>query len=367
MNLKQIVITFLLFMLLVPANLLAVGQAALPTLGLINNSRYVALGEAGGAVCYDQGAIQLNPAGLWFINKDNKSTVNGHFDFEYLLPEFGIKGLYHSYFSLYGNYKNQFSFGISNQYISFGESEWINELGKPLGTFESFDNFLILSLASDLEINNSQRKSNYSLGINVKFIYSKLSDVPVGNEKRKGVSYSLAADVGVLYREPFLNVFSAGLTLQNMGADVVYIDQNQADPLPFNIKLSFGSTYEIPKLIKFTAVLDLNKEHVKRRDEESLPPDLCFKAIITSWDEPLNREFDEIVRSYGLEIVTFDMFALRAGGMVDKAGWRWERTYGCGFQMKHFDISIASRKNLNDRGTARSSSTTYSMELKAPF
>lgn len=359
-------IAFLFLIMLIPTVLFAVGQAALPTLGLINNSRYVALGEAGGAVCYDHGAIQLNPAGLWFVDSDNKSSIHGHFDFGYLVPAYWLDDVYHSSVSMFGRYKNLFAYGITNQHVSFGETERIDNSGKYLGKFALYDNFLILTLSTDLENYSQQKKSNYSLGVNLKLIKSQAL-APVANESRKGSVYSYAADIGIIYKEPVIDIFSFGLALQNMGPDIVYLDQNQSDPLPFNIKLSFGAIYEIPRLIKFTAVFDLNKEHVKRRDAEGLPPDLCFKAIATSWDDPLSQEFDEIIRSYGIEIITLDHFALRIGGMVDKSGQRWERTYGCGYQMKYFDVSIASRTNLKDQGTARIYSTTYSMELKAPF
>src|SRR3989339_41480 len=246
---------FLLFLLPLPA--FSVGQAALPTLTLESHARYTAMGGAGGAVCFDAGAVHYNPAGLLFLSPETDIPAGGLFDYENLLPEFNFKDLYHRNISVYGRYRNVIAFAFTDKYISFGTNEWTDELGRRLGTFRSYDEFLILSIAAHLE--EGSPRSPYSLGLNIKYLYSSLGDIAIGNEQRHAVAKSFAVDAGFLYREPFLNIFSAGITLQNMGPKIVYIDQNQADPLPFNLKLAFGATYDIPGIIKLTAALDLNK------------------------------------------------------------------------------------------------------------
>jgi len=201
-----------------------------------------------------------------FTTKKSNFPIGYTFFRENLLPGFGLRDLYHTTSSIFGRYKSVAAFAITNKHVSFGKNEWTDEAGRVLGTFDSYDNFTILTIASNLE--NLTVSSNYALGLNLKYIYSKLSDVPVGNENRKGIAKIFAIDFGYLYREPFFEILSFGLTLQNMGPDVVYIDHNQADPLPFNIKLSFAASYSFRNLVGITTVLDLNRESIKRNDSQ---------------------------------------------------------------------------------------------------
>ena len=371
--------------LLIAAPVLPVGQAALPTLMLLGDARYAALGEAGGAICFDIGAAQLNPAGLFFMERPGDFPVCLDYFFEFLLPEFGLSDLWHQNISLAGRYKNRLSVAIANKHVSFGENEWRDEIGRYLGSFYSYDNFTIISLASNLEQLDSG--SHYSIGVNIKFLYSNLADVPIGNSQRRGIADDFAIDAGYLYREPFLNIFSAGITLQNMGPDITYIDYNQRDPLPFNLKLALGAAFRLENLLTATLALDLNKELVRRGDDDETirkygrakPHDPFWKAFFTAWqDDPWEEEAAGIIRSYGLELLALNTFALRWGRMIDKAGCRWESTCGCGIKTRFIYFSFATIDYLehahykydwsyDDDTTARKSQTRFTWGIKYPL
>ncbi|MBL8025272.1 MAG: hypothetical protein JNL74_02615, partial [Fibrobacteres bacterium] len=126
--------------------------------------------------------------------------------YENLLPEFALPDLYH--LNLSGTYPTEDwgTLGAFVKYISFGTSKWTDELGKELGEFNSYDMFIGVSYGTSFG-------NNLGVGISPKFIYSKLSDVPVGNEKRKGISYSYAVDFGLKYRDVVKNL-DFGLALQ---------------------------------------------------------------------------------------------------------------------------------------------------------
>ncbi|MFH0921863.1 MAG: PorV/PorQ family protein, partial [Fibrobacterota bacterium] len=295
---------FLLFLLLLPFPAFCVGQAALPTLMLPTHARYSAMGEAGGAACYDPGAVHYNPAGLFFIEPGAGIPVGATYDFEYLLPEFGLEDLTHRNVSLYGRYRELFALAVTSNHISFGKNEWTDSLGRTLGWFNSYDDYIILSLAGKIPM--VKGPASYALGLNFKYIYSNLADIIIGNRRIHAVAESFAFDFGFLYREQFLRIFSAGVTLQNMGPNIYYIRPDQADPLPFNLKVSLAAVYEKPGLLKATALFDMNKELVRRRDGdkdiqengEVRLPDPFWKAFYTAWqDNSWQTEKDEIIRS----------------------------------------------------------------------
>jgi hypothetical protein len=188
-----------------------VGQAAVPTLMLSSNARYSGLAEAGGAICYDAGAIHYNPAGLFFIDQAADVVMGGEFDFENLLSGILPRDLFHLNLIGYGRYKDWAAFAITNKHVSFGNNEWTNEMGQYIGTYTSFDNYTILTLASNLELPGANLW--YGLGLNFKFIYSysKRTDMLVGIEQDRVSAKSFAFDFGFLAREPFYNIFSFGI------------------------------------------------------------------------------------------------------------------------------------------------------------
>jgi hypothetical protein len=348
-------------------------QAALPALLYTDNARYRALGDAGGAVCFDEGAVSFNPAGLFFLERGAPSAAGLQYSHEYLIPEYLGTETPYECFGLFGRYKDLAAMALTRKTVDGG------------GYF-SDDEYTIVTLSSDLE--RSGAPSNYAIGVNFKFIHSSF-DLSYYSRQGEGPSLnSIAMDAGYLYREPFLGIFSGRVTLQNMGADVAYLDQSQKDPIPFNLKLSLGATYEVPKLLKATAVLDFNKELVRRRDDDKTirenggpqDHDPFWKAFFTAWqDDGWDDERAEIIRSYGIELLMFNSFAVRWGRMVDKAGGRWERTYGCGYEYKYCYFSIASIQGLEhepygfasgdneDYTTARIGQTQYTLGIKLPL
>ncbi|OGJ96687.1 MAG: hypothetical protein A2350_01865 [Candidatus Raymondbacteria bacterium RifOxyB12_full_50_8] len=265
---------------------------------------------------------------VWFLTEKGVSRYDkanrevGAF-FEYLLPEFGLNDLYHLYFCMTWPTEDWGTLGAFIKYISFGENEWTDEVGRKLGTFNSFDMFGGVSYGTNFG-------DNIGVGASAKFIYSKLADVPVGNEQRRGGANSFAIDVGDKQRN-ILKRLDFGLCLQNMGPDIVYIDQNQADPIPFNLKTGVVWRAIDNPIHNFKLLFDLNRELIRRRDDENTAPDPFWKAIVTTFlDDPIKQEISEFIFSLGGEYWYSNFLALRAGTMYDKAGSRGEVTFGLG-------------------------------------
>jgi hypothetical protein len=282
---------------------------------------------------------------VWFLTDKGISRYDkaerelGAF-WENLLPEFGLKDLYHLYFSVTWPTEDWGTVGGFVKYVSFGENEWTDEVGRHLGTFRSFDFFAGLSYGTNFG-------NNIGVGISPKFIYSKLADVPVGNEQRRGIANSFSVDFGYKHRN-ILKRLDFGLCLQNMGPDIVYIDQNQADPIPFNLKTGIAWRAVDNPIHNLKILFDINRELIRRRDDEETiekegepqAHDPFWKAIITTWlDDPWKEEIAEIIYSLGAEYWYSHFIAFRVGTMYDKAGSRGEITFGLGLNYGNFHVN----------------------------
>ncbi|MFH0921290.1 MAG: PorV/PorQ family protein [Fibrobacterota bacterium] len=294
---------------------------------------------------------------VWFltdkgISRYDKSERQIGAFWENLLPEFGLKDLYHLYFSTTWPTEDWGTLGAFVKYISFGENEWTDEVGRHLGTFRSFDFFAGLSYGTNFG-------DNTGIGITPKFIYSKLADVQVGNEKRRGIASSFAVDFGLKQRN-IVRGLDFGLTLQNMGPDIVYIDQNQADPIPFNLRTGVAWRALDNPIHNLKVLFDVNRELIRRRDDDqtvqregkALPPDPFWKAAVTTFlDDPWREEIAEFIYSLGAEYWYSHFLAFRVGTMYDKAGSRGEITFGMGINYGniHFNGSYIVGSPFVDR------------------
>ncbi len=274
---------------------------------------------------------------VWILTNDglgryDKAEKRFAAFYENLLPEFNLDDLYHLNISMTYPTEDWGTLGGFIKYISFGESDWTDEVGRVLGSFRSYDLFFGLSYGTNFG-------NNLGVGITPKFIYSKLSDVPVGNENRKGIAVSFAIDMGLKYRNLLKNL-DVGLALQNMGPDIIYIDQNQADPIPFNLRA--GIAYNLVKtpIHDLRILFDVNRELVKRNDPD--PPDPFWLALFTSlMDDPWKQELAENVWSLGAEYWYSSFLSFRTGTMYDKAGSRGEVTFGLGLNITTFQFNLS--------------------------
>jgi len=280
--------------------------------------------------------IVIQEKDVWFLTDrgiaryDKADREIGAF-FEYLLPEFQLQDLYHLYFSTTWPTEDWGTLGGFVKYVSFGENEWTDEVGRFLGTFNSYDLFFGVTYGTNFG-------DNIGVGISPKFIYSKLADVPVGNESRRGIANSFAVDFGYKHTN-VLKKTDVGITLQNMGPDIVYIDQNQADPLPYNLKAGVAWRAIDNPIHNLKILFDVNRELIRRRDDDEtikkegkpLPPDPFWLATVTTFtDDPWRQEISEFIYSLGTEYWYSNFIALRLGTMFDKAGSREELTFGIG-------------------------------------
>jgi hypothetical protein len=315
MTMKKISLLILMAMCMVPAGrTLAVSEAGGLFLQIAPDARSTAMGETG--VAYVQGAMSSawNPSALGFAEKPEFAGTY----FKWL--PFLADDLYYLYFSYIHPIPGIGTVGISMPYLSLGEQVRTNANGDNLGTFNSFDVALSLSYGTKLA-------SNLSIGANMKVIRSNLSNVGAGAEAGKGAATTFAVDVGTTYRlHPRFTV--AGV-LQNLGPKITFIDADQGDPLPRNLKVGFSLKILDGEFNRLMLAHDFNK------------------SLITG---STARSITESVYNTGIEYWYSNFIALRTGYVYDPAGKVKTPTFGGGLQWKLYrlDFSYTTSSTLQN-------------------
>jgi long-subunit fatty acid transport protein len=332
-----------MLLLLVPRTVQAQGEAAVPFLLISPAPRASALGESGAGIADDASAMFYNPAGLAFQHGYEISLSHSSW-----LPQLNLSDLF--YENLY--FKAEMpsidgTIGASIIFMNYGEFNRTLESGPDVvSTFRSFEMAAAVGYSTLIT-------EDLSIGTNLRFIYSKLADVGTGQEQGKGIASTVSADIAMLYKPQVLevpligdigNAFSAGFNLSNLGPTMTYIDKDQADPIPTNIRIGLG--YKILDLEhnNLNLSVDFSRLLVRRYPaSEGKKPDPFYKALFTSWgDGGLRR----VVAGVGLEYWYDKTVALRAGYFHEdeKYGNRKFLTFGGGirYDIYGFDFSYIS-------------------------
>ncbi len=284
--------------------------------------------------------IKTQGRDVWFITdagieRYNSAKTQTGFFFESLLPVLKLPDLYHAYMGTTFPIEEWGTVGGFVNYISFGSNDQTNEVGDVINSFKSYELVGALSYGTKL-------RQNVGLGLNAKFIYSALASGPTATgEKSDGIAASYAFDAGLIWKNVYFQGLSLGAVMQNMGPAVFYVDQAQADPIPFTWKL--GMAYDIVRSTnhKLVVAADANREAVYREKNTAAPVYIgAWKEIIYPFEDKdhTRREvFDENVRlsvfNMGAEYVYANVAAFRTGYLYDRSGKRSELDIGLGFML----------------------------------
>ncbi len=326
-------ITVLLVLVIAVPNVFAVSEAAVLFLLISPHSRAGGMGEAFVALADDVSASYWNPAGLAFQQGSQFTSMYSRW-----LPQFNLSDLYY----LFGAYRQSFE-GLGTiagniTFINLGEQTQTSEVGTELGVFSSNEFALTLSYGTLLS-------ETFGVGVNIKYIRSNLSDVAVGAQRDKGRATAFAVGVGLLKKQFLLDNLNFGLSISNMGNKVTFVDADQADPLPTNLRVGFAYRVLDQEFNKLTIVTDVNKLIVNKDEDGNT--DSVLKAFATSWEN------DDFIFNVGAEYWYADLIALRTGYNYDDAGNVKYLTFGAGLRYAtyQFDFGyIAGGENspLND-------------------
>lgn len=272
----------------------AQGESAVPFLLIGPNSLNAGMGETGTGMVNDAAAMFWNPAGLGFQKGTQVSITHSPW-----LPGLGLSDLFYDF--LAGKYymkKLKGTLGVSITYLNIGTIIQTDEFGNEIGKYQAFDGALAVGYGTKVT-------KDLGVGVVTRFIYSKLAVDPVAGEKGTGTAYDLSFDISALYRPSktklkFLNnKFGVGINISNIGPKVTYVDNDQADPLPTNLRL--GLAYDIyqSEYNNLTITADFAKLLVKRRDNGVSDP--VYKGIFTSFGGGIDNVMKSIQSSVGAE------------------------------------------------------------------
>lgn len=312
----------------------AQSEAGVLFLLIAPGSRAGGMGEAGVAVTDDATAAYWNPGALGFL-EDKELQKQASLMYVKWLPEFNLD-LAYSYLSYSQFFEGIGTLGASLTFMDLGQQVITDENARELGTINSYDMALGLSYGTKFS-------ETFSVGANIKYIYSKLAPPGLVNtgQNDDGIGSAMAVDLGLLKRDLFLKDLDLGATLTNLGPKISYVDANQADPLPTNFRLGLAYKLVNDEFNQFLVTYDISKQLVARetKKNKSDPTDTLgvdvvtpvYEAIFTSWfDEPFDREMRRFVHNIGFEYTYSNFIAFRSGAAMDPIGDLYGITFGLG-------------------------------------
>lgn len=332
-------------------------------------------GETGVADASDAYASYWNPASLAFlprfelVGQGSNWLPNLADDMKYIftavrynVPEIG-------------------TFGGHVIFLDLGTQERRGEQNEDLGVFNS-------NMAAVTASFGTKMSPISAVGFNVKLIHQNLSAYGAGGEEGSGISTDFAFDFAY-YRQHFIfSRVNLGLAISNIGPKIAFIDEEQADPAPTNMKLGIKWRMIETRYNRLALLYDINKllvasypsidydgsgyiggydadgnpssgggysEGGKKREDAHTDP--WYLALFTSWFDDWNfggdidkngngiidstevgnrdeatlmNELETITHNIGIEYWYSTYFAIRVGYIYDKLGKIANPTFGAG-------------------------------------
>ena len=141
--------------------------------------------------------------------------------------------------------------------MNLGTQEQTNSAGDVLGTFRSYMAALAMGYSTTLNPHSS-------IGFNFKVFHQRLADTAVEGEgsvggSDEGSSTDIAFDIGYLLKFGKAKKHNFGLAIQNIGPPIDFVDAEQADPAPTNMKIGFDFLLHSTENTKINVLFDMNK------------------------------------------------------------------------------------------------------------
>jgi len=334
---KKIMIVLFIFGLFIQDT--AQGQTqttAVPFITIVPDSRAGGMGETGVAIADNVWAVFWNPAGLAFQNGSELAMTHTNW-----LPGLGLSDIWIAHAA----YKQPVEIldgvvGGQLTYLNLGEFNRTINSPEIVGTFTGYE--LAVSATYSTKISNQ-----LGIGTSARFIYSHLADQGAGQEQGSGTASGFCFDLGILYRPLFLEQsLSFGAKLSNVGPNISYVDREQADPLPMNLRLGVAYKALESDYNNMTITAEVSRLLVARWGSKS---DEFYKALYTTWTqgnigEQIRRFNSGIGMEYWYGLPK--LIAIRAGYFYEdpREGNRKFMTFGAGirYDLYGFDFGYIS-------------------------
>lgn len=341
---------------------------AVPFLTITPDSRRAAMGDAGVALSADPNSVYWNAAALAFAEKNAGISTSYAPWLRNLVP-----GINFNYLSGYGKINKRSVVGGSFRFFTFGEINFTDDVGNPLGEFKPSEFAIDVCYATQLS-------KKWSIGTALRYINSNLAGTRPLNGITPKVGQSGAGDISALYKGSMkakmksgtkkLN-YTVGINLQNMGAKITYSDKTNNEYIPANLKIGTAWSMDLDEYNSITATLDINKLMVPSpqiniyksyngSDSFITDPDgtnvlvydrvrsddpVITAALKSFADAPggIAEELKEYNISLGFEYTYAKQFMVRAGyfNEPETKGNRKYATLGFGIRYKVFGLDMA--------------------------
>jgi hypothetical protein len=146
-----------------------------------------------------------------------------------------------------------------------------------------------------------------------KFIHADLAPANLTLDQLDGTVSTVAIDAGVLWKTT--KKLRLGLAVQNLGPDISFIDQEQSDPLPVNLRAGLAYNLVSSEVNSLLLTFDLEQ------------------SLVWLIDSATTTRRSEIYH-VGTEYKYINLLAGRLGYVYDKDGDFKDATYGLGFIYK---------------------------------
>jgi len=259
---------------------------------------------------------------LWLASdKEIVAKANGHNELTLMhvnwLPELA-SDLYYEFLSYVTQIQGWGTVGANFTYITYGTIHLTDASQTDLGTDEPFEIAFALSYGTSLS-------RSLKGGISAKVIYSRLAGQEIagataGTAKGTGRTTGLAVDLGLLYMASPRLTF--GMAITNLGPDLQYSQQSQADPLPRNLAVGFSYKLLQSDYNRLLITAEINK-------------------LLVNIDS-FRQELKEVIINSGAEFVYANLLAIRAGYIYDQEGRIKTPSFGAGLTLMErlkFDFS----------------------------
>jgi Type IX secretion system protein PorV len=222
-------------------------QGTARSLDIQPGGRQNGMGAAGVALGDDAtGSTWWNPAALGFIQRPAIQLT-----YAQLVPGLATDITYN-----YGVYVQPVegwgAFALGIVFLSYGQSDAIDESGNQGPSFSS-------SEFSPALYYGTRILPDFAIGASLKYV--RLDYAP---DKFSGKGSTFALDLGGLYRIPVARL-RLGVNVQNLGPSVTFINEDQASPLPRNVKSGLAWDALSGKPFGLTIVSDFNQSLVTNR------------------------------------------------------------------------------------------------------
>jgi hypothetical protein len=337
---------------------------AVPFLTITPDSRRAGMADAGVASSPDANSVFWNAASLAFAEKNAGIATSYAPWLRSLVP-----GISYNYLAGYGRINKRSVIGGSFRFFSFGEINFTDDVGNPLGKFNPSEYAIDVCYATQLS-------KHWAIGTTLKYINSNLAGTRPLNGITPKVGRSGAGDLSAIYNgKTKMKVkgekkdlkYSVGINLQNLGAKITYSDKTNREFLPAMFKIGTAWSYDIDQYNSITAMFDLNKlmaptpgvnilKNYTGGDSFDIDNNIVYER--TKSDDPVitaalksfadapggfAEEMKEWNYSLGLEYIYAKQFMLRGGYFHEPTtkGNRKYMTFGFGIRYKLFGLDAA--------------------------